>query len=59
MFKEKYINELDSFALSKDFKAETIALLQQKQQEYVQTDTVVPSKRSVFRPVFRKTAIAY
>ena len=59
MFKEKYINELDSFALSKDFKAETIALLQQKQQKYVCPNTVVPSKRSVFRPVFKKTAIAF
>ena len=53
MFKEKYINELDSFALSKDFKAETIALLQQKQQKYVCPNTVVPSKRAGFRPVFK------
>lgn len=56
MFKEQYIKEISTFTLSENFKARTIALLEEKQQEYA-TETS-PSKVITFRPTPNKKTVA-
>lgn len=56
MLKETYINELNTFTLSENFKAKTIALLEQKQQECEYRAT--PAKTITFKPKRRKLLAA-
>ena len=59
MFKEQYINELNRLKPDKNFKADTIALLQQKQQEYYIHHNTVQSPKTVYaKKSYKKLAAA-